>query len=353
MTAVYVIVPDSIDDPSRPSGGNVYDRQICDGLAANGWSVYERAVPGSWPQPDAASRKAVIAVIVDIPDGAVVLLDGLIASAVPDVLVPEARRLRLVVLVHMPLGQGGSSAEAAAAQELRVLAAAVAVVTTSAWTREWLLDNYGLAVDKVHVAEPGVVAALPAPGTADGGQLLCVAAVTPNKGHDVLLAALATISDLPWHCMCIGTVHRDPDFVQRLDRQARAAGIADRVCFSGARTDAALADAYAAADVLVLASRAETYGMVVTEALARGLPIIATAVGGLPEALGAATDGSRPGLLVPPDDAMAFAGALRSWLRDVDVRLQLRVAAQDRRVTLPGWSDTADQLSRVLAGVAA
>jgi glycosyltransferase involved in cell wall biosynthesis len=125
------------------------------------------------------------------------------------------------------------------------------------------------------------------------------------------------------------------------------------VCFTGARTDAALDDAYAAADVLVLASRAETYGMVVTEALARGLPIIATAVGGLPEALGAASDDNRPGLLVPPDDPAAFAAALSRWLGDADLRRQLRRAAQDRRRTLPEWSATADRLSRVLAEAAA
>jgi glycosyltransferase involved in cell wall biosynthesis len=352
MTDLYVVVPDGIDDPERPSGGNAYDRRVCDGLTAIGWSVHECPVPGSWPQPDAAARDALNAAIARIPDGAAVLVDGLIASVVPDVLIPQAQRVRLVALVHMPLGQQGPGGEAAA-QERAVLSAAVAVITTSAWTRNWLLDNYELPAGHVHVAEPGVASAPLAPGSATGGELLCVAAVTQSIGHDVLLAALATISDLPWHCRCVGTVHRDRAFVERLDRQARESAIADRVCFTGARTDATLDDAYAAADVLVLASRAETYGMVVTEALARGLPVIATAVGGLPEALGAASDGDRPGLLVPADDAAAFATALRRWLGDADLRLRLRRAAQDRRRTLPEWSATADRLSRVLAEVAA
>ena len=370
VSAVHVVVPDGIDDLARPSGGNAYDRRVCDGLAAIGWSVRERAVPGSWPCPDASACATLTGVIAGIPDGAVVLLDGLIASTVPEVLVPQARRLRLVVLVHMPLGDESLGDEPlgdepqpdgpsrheftdARTRERAVLSAAAAVVTTSMWTRRRLLDRYALPPDKVHVAQPGVDPADLAPGTAAGGELLCVAAVTPHKGHDVLFAALAAVTDLPWRCVCVGALNRDPDFVDRLVRQARRAGIDKRVCLTGPRTGAALDDAYAAADVLVLASRAETYGMVVTEALARGLPVVATAVGGLPEALGCGADGRRPGLLVPPGDPAAFAVALRGWLGATDLRQRLRRAAGQRRVTLCDWSATSVRISRVLAEVAA
>ncbi len=121
--------------------------------------------------------------------------------------------------------------------------------------------------------------------------------------------------------------------------------------FAGPRTGAELDRSYAAADLMVLASRAETYGMVVTEALARGLPVIATEVGGLTEALGDGDDGVRPGLLVPPEDPAAFAGALRSWLRDAELRRRLRRAARNRRESLPGWETTTSAIAGVLAGV--
>ena len=355
MKAVTVVVPDGIDDPSRPSGGNAYDRRICRELAAIGWSVDECAVPGLWPRPDAVAAVTLSGVLAGLPDGAVVLLDGLIASTVPEVLVPEARRLRLVVLVHMPLGAGppGDEVGAARARERTVLSAAAAVVTTSTWTRRWLLDRYALSPGRVHVAEPGVDAAAVAPGTADGGELLCVAAVTPHKGHDVLLAALASVSDLAWRCVCVGSLNRDPGFADRVSRQATEDGIGGRVGFTGPRTGADLDEAYVGSDVLVLASRAETYGMVVSEALARGLPVVATAVGGLPEALGRAPDGSRPGLLVPPGDSLALAAALRRWLDDADLRQHLRQSARERRVTLPGWSATSVLVARVLAEVQA
>lgn len=339
MTTVHVVLPGDIDDPASPSGGNGYDRRVCRGLAATGWTVREHPVPGDWPRPGAGERAALAGVLAGLPDGALVLLDGLVASTVPELLAPQARRLRQVVLVHLPLE---TDAEAGA------LAAATAVVTTSEWTRRRLLDRYALPADRVRAAPPGADPAPPATRTADGAALLCVAAVTPHKGHDVLAAALAAVTDLPWSCDCVGGLTRDPDFVDRLRRQLTAVGLDDRVRLVGPRTGPALDAAYAAADLLVLPSRGETYGMVVTEALARGVPVLGTDVGGLPEALGRAPDGSRPGLLVPPDDPDALAGALRRWLTDPVLRARLRRSARDRRDTLTDWAVTSTRLAAVL-----
>ena len=311
-------------------------------------------MPGDWPRSGPAGHEALVRTVGGIPDGAVVLADGLIASAAPEALVGQARRLRQVVLVHMPLGHRPPDGEAAVvrARERVVLAAAAAVVTTSAWTRRRLGELYALPADRVHVAEPGVDAAGLAPGTAAGDALLCVAAVTPDKGHDVLLDGLATATDLSWRCACVGSLDRDPAFAAEVRRRARDGGMGDRVRFPGARTGAELDRAYAGADVLVLASRAETYGMVVTEALARGLPVIAAEVGGVAEALGHGEDGTPPGLLVPPGDPAALGAALRRWLRDAELRARLRRAARQRRGSLRGWPATTSVLAAVLAGAA-
>ncbi len=235
-------------------------------------------------------------------------------------------------------------------REGAVLSVAASVVTTSAWTRRRLLELYPLPADRVHVAQPGVDAADLATGTAGGRELLCVAAVMPDKGHDVLLDALATTADLSWRCVCVGSLDRDPAFVDGLRRRALAGGIGDRVGFPGPRTGVDLERSYAAADVLVLASRAETYGMVVTEALARGLPVVAAEVGGLTEALGHGADGIRPGVLVPPDDPAALGTVLRAWLTDAELRERSRRAARERRVSLSGWSTTTSAVAGVLAG---
>jgi glycosyltransferase involved in cell wall biosynthesis len=204
----------------------------------------------------------------------------------------------------------------------------------------------------VDVAEPGVDLAPEVTGTGTGDRLLCVAALTPGKGHDVLLAALAEVRDLAWHCACVGSVRRDPDHVGRLLRRLRDDGTADRVDLVGPRSGAELAASYAAADLLVLASRFESYGMVVTEALARGVPVLTTTAGGLPATLGRLPDGRRPGLLVPPDAPEALAAALRRWLDDDALRASLRQAARERRTTLTGWDVTTERVSRVLAEVA-
>jgi glycosyltransferase involved in cell wall biosynthesis len=354
VTEVHVVVPDGIDDPARPSGGNTYDRHVCHGLTSIGWSVQEHAVPGFWRRPDAASFAALDDVVQRIPDDAVVLLDGLVASTAPEVLVPQARRLRLVVLVHMPLGhrQADDRVEDVRMRERAVLSAAAAVLTTSVWARRRLLELYRLPVERVYVAEPGVDAADLATGTAAGEALLCVAAVTSDKGHDVLLDALATMTELPWHCVCVGSLERDPAFVEALRQRSIKDGLGDRVRFPGPQTGADLERAYAAADLVVLPSRAETYGMVVIESLARGLPVVASDVGGLTEALGHGNAGVRPGLLVPPDDDAALAGALRAWLGDADLRGRLRRAARERREGLSRWSTTTSVIAGVLAEAA-
>jgi len=336
---LFVVLPGTVDDPAAPSGGNRYDRAVCERLARSR-PVHEIAVNGDWPRPAPRARQAVASALRDIPDKSTVLVDGLVGCGIPEVLEPEAGRLRLIVLVHLPLADetGLSPADAAdlSARERRVLHAAAAVVVTSAAAARRVIALHDLPADRVHAAPPGVDPAPPAPGSAGGANLLCVAAVSPRKGQDVLVEALRGLADLAWTCTCIGST---------------AGGVPERpgrVRFAGPKTGADLDAAYAAADLLVLPSRAETYGMVVTEALARGIPVLGTQVDGVPEALGAAPDGTVPGVLVPPGDPGALAGALRNWLTDPELRRRLRIAARARRATLPGWDETTRRLSEVL-----
>lgn len=346
-----MVVPAGINDLARPSGGNTYDRRVCRGLAESGWNVHVHEVPGAWPSPDTPSYAALADALSRIPDRAPVLVDGLVASPAPDVLVPEARRLRLVALVHMPLGEGTAD-DGVREREGAVLSAAESVVTTSAWARRTLLQLYSLPTDRVQVAEPGVDTAGLAPGTATAGAFISVAAVIPGKGHDVLLDALATLRGLRWRCLCVGSLERDPIFVEHLGRRVTAGRMGSQVRFSGPQAGAELTDSYSTADVLVLPSRAESYGMVVTEALARGLPVVAADVGGVREALGHGADGVRPGLLVPPGDAAALGDALRAWLEDAALRRRLRRAARERRKSLADWSTTTSVVANVLGETA-
>ena len=348
-----------VPEASAPSGGHTYDRRIARALgeleAADSphdgvGPVRTVTVPGSWPRPGRTGTDVLASVLAGAPDGAPVLVDGLVACGVPEVVVPHARRLRLHVLVHLPLGDESGLPEREArdldARERTVLRSGVSVVATSAWAARRLADHHGLTEAGVPVAavRPGVDVAPLARGSGFEGEpgraprLVCVASLTPRKGHDLLLGALRSLVGLPWECVCAGP-GTPPPLVEAL---------AGRVRFTGPLVGAKLEGLYASADLVVLASRAETYGMVVTEALARGVPVVASEVGGVPEALGRAPDGRVPGLLVPPGDAAALERALRDWLTDPGLRATMRGAARRRRAELAGWSEAARAMARVL-----
>lgn len=337
---IRFILPGNVDDPAAPSGGNVYDRHLCRRL-----DVQEVTISGSWPRPDASASTELAEALAACPDGTVVLLDGLVACGVPEVVVPQARRLRLAVLVHLALadetGLAPSLAAELDAKERAVLQAVSAVIATSPAAAKQLADHHGLA--EVHVVTPGVDPAPPGRGTDGVSRLLCVASVTPRKGHDVLVEALAAVADLRWQCVCVGPAPETAHTERVRDLIVRH-GLGERIDLTGPLTGKPLDDAYAEADLFVLPSRAETYGMVVTEALSRGIPVLASAV---PDALG---DG---GLLIPPGDPVALTRELRRWLTDGRLREDLRTKAKRRRAELSTWDEAGRAMAEVLASLRA
>ncbi|TWG99822.1 Glycosyltransferase [Nocardioides sp. J9] len=333
---LHLLVPDGIADPRRPSGGNTYDRRLAAGLGAAGWQVAEHHV-GRVPLADA---------LAGLPDGALVLVDGLVASTTP-ALVAESGRLRTAVLLHMP-GSGPCEPE--------VLRAVHAVVVPSRWARDRVTD-LGVPAGRVHVAAPGVDHGPVVAGSPGGTRLLCVGPVTPAKGYDVLLAALADLVDLahlPWRCRWVGALDLDPGFVADLRAEAARLGIADRVELTGPVAATGLDTLRADTDLVVAPSRRESWGMALAEGLARGLPAVATDVGGHPEALGSvgSVDDEPPGALVPAGDAAALAAELRSWLTDPALRDRWRSAAARRRSALGSWAGTVEQVAAALDPVA-
>jgi len=351
---VHVVVPEGFDNPGQPTGGNIYDRRVCAGLAEAGWDVLIRTVAAAWPVPGPDARANLASIVAAIPDGEAILVDGLIASPTAAELLPHASRIRLTVLLHMPLATALDTHPDASAErsERAVLRAATGVIVTSEWTRQQVLARYEVPACRMHVAQPGVdrVAAAPRPVR---GHLICVGTLGRHKGQDLLIEALAELGDLDWHCVLAGPLDRHPDFVRHARTRVTRLGYGHRVQLPGVLTGAALSHAYTTADLLVAPSRSETYGMTVIEALAHGLPVIAAAVGGLPEALGAITDGTRPGQLIPPGDPAALATALRGWLGDEHHRRRLRAAARQRQSTLRGWEQTAHDVANALTARAA
>ncbi len=164
-------------------------------------------------------QRAATPALSDLPDGALVLVDGLVARRRPAAVEAAAARLRLVVLAHMVSAAFADADPHDRGGERRVIAAAHHVIATSEWTRDELVRRGMLAPERISVAVPGTDDAPVATGTPTGGALLCVGVVAPHKGQDTLVEALATLGrDAPWRCTIAGSAAAYPEFAGRVAR---------------------------------------------------------------------------------------------------------------------------------------
>lgn len=347
----HFIVPGPLD---TPTGGYAYDRRIVEGLRAAGGDIRVVELQGAFPFPDAQARRAAELAFAALPDGAITIVDGLAGGALPEELGRHSGRLRLVALVHHPLhretGLSGREAACLHESESAALAHARRIVTTSATTARCLADDFPAVRERIAVVRPGTDRApLASRDRKDGAlAMLCVASLIPRKGHLDLLAALERIDSTDWRLVCAGSAALMPDYAQRIEDAHRRHPHRERITFRGAVPPEALASLYAETDLFVLASHYEGYGMVLTEAIARGVPVLATTGGAIPEAV---PDGA--GLLVPPGDTAALAEALESVIGDA-ARLQgLRDGALQARRALPSWEDAVDAFRDVLSALEA
>ena len=338
-------------DLATATGGYGYARRMLVELGALGWQVRHLALDGGFPQPGPDERARACAALAAQAEGVPLLVDGLALGALPEVGGALGDRRPLVALVHHPLaletGLDAARAAALRASERAALAAARAVVVTSRSTAALLADEYGVPPARIAVVVPGTDPAPVARGSgAAAPGLLSVGALVPRKGHELLLAALETLRHLPWTLTVVGDAARSPATAADLRERVRSAGLQDRVVFTGAVDPATLAGHYARADLFVLASRHEGFGMAFAEAVAHGLPVLGTRAGAIAEAV---PEGA--GLLVPPDDPAALARALHGLLTDRAAREQLAAGARAAAGRLERWADSARRLAAVLESV--
>jgi glycosyltransferase involved in cell wall biosynthesis len=336
-------------DLNTPTGGYAYDRRMIGELTKLGWDVDVIDLGSEFPRPSSKARAAASEALLGVPQETPLVIDGLAFG----VMASEATRLalgrKLVALVHHPLAleSGLVPAEAMTFQtmERAALAAADRIVTTSHTTARVLMSQYGVPERRLIVAPPGTDKAAPARGSVGNGPLalLSVGSLVPRKGYDVLIAALATLRELPWRLTIAGDRTRDPATAQQLESDIARFGLADRMALAGAVPDERLDALYDAADLFVLPSRYEGYGMAFAAALARGLPVIGTVAGAIPEAVP-----PDAGILVPPDNVPALAAALYRLITDPRERSRLAAAARTAAAQLPTWTESAVLFARAL-----
>lgn len=335
---------------STPTGGYGYDRRIAAGLPALGWRVIVHELPPRFPFPDEGAREAAARCLGAMPDDALVLADGLAFGALPELAARHARRLRLVALVHHPLhAETGLPAHEQARlfeSEREALRAARAVIATGRHTAVAMRDS-GLAAAMPDVVEPGTDAA-PVRVRRDAAdcRMLCVATITPRKRHALLVEALAGLRELPWTLALAGSCALDRDCAAALHARIAELGLADRTRFHGVPGDDELRELRRHCDLCVQPAAYEGYGMALAEAIAQGLPAVATRTGAAAELVGDA------GVLLDPGAGVeAWRGALAGVLADPARREAFAERARARAASLPRWEDAVRALAAVLERV--
>jgi glycosyltransferase involved in cell wall biosynthesis len=355
--SIDFVVPGDI---RTPTGGYIYDREVIAGMTERGWRVALHALDASFPSPTPAALRAARATFASLADGRVVVIDGLALPGLDRLLADEAKRLTLVALVHHPVsletGLDPIQAERYGALERSALGYVQRVITTSQWTARTLVAE-GVPALKLRVAEPGVdrrksrgssdpkAAAVPG-APPDLLNLLCVGTLTPRKGHAVLLEALNEIRDRHWHLTCAGSLLRDAPTVAAIQHLIDRLSLRKRVSLLGDLDRDALERQYARADVFVLPSYLEGYGMALAEAIAFGLPVVSTTAGAIPETVPA-----DAAILVAPGDSRALAKALALLVDDPARRAALAANARAARASLPTWATAAAKFMSALDGL--
>lgn len=337
-------------DLTTRTGGYVYDARIIEGLRGQGWEVRVHCLANSFPTPDERALEQAARCLASLPASSLVVIDGLALGGMPGLVTEQAERLRLLGLVHHPLAleTGLSQPEQTRLfqQERDALAAVERVIVTSPSTVH-PLDAYGVSAARIGVVVPGTDPAPLAAGSSDATvAFLCVATLTPRKGHELLIEALAALSDRDWRLRCVGSLTRDPVTADRVRARIIAAGLNERVELVGETQGKELDQYYHHADVFVLPSYYEGYGMALAEASARGLPVVSTTAGAIP-----ATVPAEAGLLAPPGDPVALQHALRRVLDDHELRQRLAAGARRARHQLPDWATAAKRFAQQLRSI--
>jgi glycosyltransferase involved in cell wall biosynthesis len=345
LPRLYFALPGPLE---QRTGGSIYDRKVIEALREDGWWVEVLEWPATFPFPNEDDRLEAAASLAAVPDNALVLIDGLALGTLPGLARREKDRLRLVALVHHPLaletGLSPMMAATFAAEEQDALTSVRAVIVTSETTATIVEGAFGVAADLITVAHPGVDKPASRGERRPGPvRIFAMGSISPRKAHHVLIEALARIEDLDWTCVIAGSLEREPEVAEALIGQIAMLGLGERVSLVGEVDSEQAARLYADADLFALASVYEGYGMVFAEAQAHGLPIVATTGGAIPEAVG-----EGAGILVPPNDAEAFAEALRALVTDPERRSVLAAGSKAAGAALPGWNQTAARIANAL-----
>lgn len=337
---------------ATPTGGFAYDRRLIAALEMEGVQVNALSLGEGYPQPDRGALQRADETFAAIEDRATVVIDGLAYGVLEEPAARHAGRLTLIALVHHPLArETGIDAATAAkfkASETNALKAARAVIVTSSTTAATLAQEFAVPEAKITVIEPGLDQTAPAIGRENGAcGIISVGSLVPRKDYPTLLAALAALKHLNWHLDIAGDDTRDKACTAEVAETIAALGLGDRVTLHGALQPSDLDRLYHRADIFALTTRYEGYGMAFTEAMARGLPVVATGEGAV-----AATVPPQAGFVLAGGDSRSVSHALERLMSDRDLKTKMSEAARLHAQSLPDWQSRARILIKIMEGLA-
>lgn len=336
-------------DLKAATGGYAYDRRVIELLPAFGVPVSVLPLPASFPHPTSDDLEETRRAIAARPASSVLVVDGLAFGAFPDNLL-DAIAGRVIGLVHHPLFLETGLPHARKVElkdsEERALKRANHIIVTSRATKRIVTEHMGISSEKITVAEPGTDPAQRATGTGAPLQILAVGAVLPRKGYDLLIEALSPLKDIDWRLTIAGALDRHPQAVESVQEAIRRHNLEERVTLAGKVVPATLERFYESADLFVSASLFEGYGMVLAEAMARGLPIVLAAGGAAAD-----TAGEAAALHVEAGNVPELTAALQRALTDKKLRDRLADASWEAGRTLPTWHETARRIAAVILGL--
>ena len=337
---IYFAIPGNL---STNTGGYHYDRRLIAELRKLDTSVKTLALSDKFPFPDESALIDANAIFSSIPDDSIVIVDGLAFGAMKSVTELHKNRIFLIALCHHPLametGLTHEQKNLFLESETRALQCACHVFVTSWNTRKILVEDFCIQNSKITVALPGTDTSPFALCKGSPPKLLTCASLTQRKGHDVLIRALHQIRHLNWHARFVGDETLEPLWASELKTRVEKRDLSDRVKFVGPVKN--LSSEYQNADIFILPSRFEGYGMVLSEALAHGLPIISTCAGAIPEVVP-----ESAGILVEPGNHSALASALEKVMINRDLRIKMQMSARKIALTLPSWGRCAELVVR-------
>ena len=335
-------------DINSLTGGHLYNRHMVEGLKQKGHRVKVLRLDESTILTHAIELKS-SSYFNTLPPGSCVLIDSLVLGNIPGALKKYSEKLTFIGLIHLPLTYNplpGKNRKHIATREVKAMMFTRHLVVTGRFTLRMLMEA-GISHEKISLIEPGVenyprkryYADLPS-------VLLCISNYSQIKDQLLLVRAINKLRYNKWTLHMYGNTNTEKPYVTRLKSIIANKKMNDRILLHDSIDRNNISEAFLASDLFVLPSRFETYGMVLTEALAHGLPVVTTNSGNIPD-----TVPQTMGVFTEPGNLDSLVSAITLLFTNSQHYQSLCMAASGYYRQAKTWQNSLDMLERLITDI--